>query len=75
MVNVPLITLPSRVTGHSFSLLDHISSNTKDKFIERLVYSTLFDHYPVFFIKNVKTVKSSFQAKYKRKINKNTIAL
>ena len=30
---LPLITLPSRVTGHSFSL-DHISSNTKDKFFE-----------------------------------------
>ena len=28
-----------------------------------------------FFIKNVKTVKSSFQAKYKRKINENTIAI
>jgi len=47
---LPLITLPSRVTGHSFSLLDHISSNTKDKCIESgLVYSTLSDHYPVFF--------------------------
>ena len=30
---LPLITLPSRVTGHSFSL-DHNSSNTKDKFFE-----------------------------------------
>jgi len=73
---LPLITLPSRVTDHSFSLIDHVSSNTKDKFIESgLVYSSLSDHYPVFCIKNVKTAKSSFQDKYKRKINENTIPI
>jgi len=73
---LPLITLPSRVTDHSFSLIDHVSSNTKDKFIESgLVYSSLSDHYPVFCIKNVKTAKSSFQDKYKRKINEKTIAI
>ena len=56
--------------------LDHISSNTNDKFIESgLVYSSISDHYPVFCIKNVKTVKSPFQAKYKRKINEKTIAI
>ena len=63
LVNVPLITVPSRVTGHSFSLLDHISSNTKDKFIESgLVYSSLSDHYyPVFCIKNVKLLNLHFK--------------
>ncbi len=28
---LPLITLPSRVSDHSISLTDHVSANTKDK--------------------------------------------
>ena len=28
---LPLITLPSRVSDHSISLIDHVSANIKDK--------------------------------------------
>ena len=73
---LPLITLPSRITHNSCSLIDHISSNTKDLYIESgLLYSSLSDHYPVFSIKNIKNPKPSFKTVYKRKINENTIML
>jgi len=75
---LPLITLPSRITNNSSSLLDHISSNTKNKFIDNgIIYSTLSDHYPIFCINNAnyKFENLAKQNTFKRKINDNTITI
>ena len=75
---MPLITLPSMITNNSSSLIDHISSNTKNKFIDSgIIYSTLSDHYPAFCINNAnyKFEKLAKQNTFKRKINDNTITI
>ena len=71
---LPLITLPTRVTNNTSTLIDHISSNTNVKDIESgLILSSLSDHYPVFVIQsNMEKTKFTFKSKTNYKINDNT---
>ena len=48
---MPDITLPSRITNTSSTLIDHIHSNSKQgSFISGLIYSCISDHMPIFNI-------------------------
>ena len=47
---IPMITLPSRITERSASLIDNIFTNKKQTFYESgLIFSSLSDHLPVFY--------------------------
>ena len=48
---LPMITLPTRITPVSSTLIDHISTNLKHDFYDNgIIYSCLSDHMPVFHI-------------------------
>ena len=48
---MPHITLPSRITNTSSTLIDHIHSNSKQgSFISGIIYSCISDHMPIFNI-------------------------
>lgn len=48
---VPTITIPTRVTPHCSTLLDHIYANGyTDKLLSGVIVSDISDHYPVFFV-------------------------
>lgn len=64
---VPLITLPTRVTGHCSTLLDHIYTNlTKCVIYPSVIDLDLTDHYPVMAKILVKTNDYSSRTHYKR---------
>lgn len=70
---LPLITLPSRITVNSSTLLDHINSNAKQNFFDSgLIYSCLSDHLPVFNISEAESIATKPQYKQVRKINQQT---
>jgi hypothetical protein len=53
---LPLITLPTRISGHSATLLDHICTNIiDDTFDTGIIISDLSDHFPVFYIRYLQT--------------------
>ena len=71
---LPLITLPTRITETSATLIDHISTSSQDNLYDAgIIHSSLSDHLPVFFIKNVKLNKEPPKYIKARKINSNTI--
>ena len=48
---MPHITLQSRITNTSYTLIDHIHSNSKQgSFISGIIYSCISDHMPIFNI-------------------------
>ena len=50
-LNLPLITLPTRITQTSATLLDHIFSNSDPELKQcGIIYSSLSDHLYPFFI-------------------------
>ena len=52
---LPLITLPSRITENSANLLDNIFTNkAMDSYQGGLIYSSISDHLPVFYLNIVK---------------------
>ena len=63
---MPHITLPSRITNTSSTLIDHIHSNSKQgSFISGIIYSCISDHMPIFNIGHTSKVgKSSKKRKY-----------
>lgn len=67
---LPLITLPTRITANSSTLIDHISSNSKQNYFDSgLIYSCLADHLPVFNISAAEFKRREPQFKQLRKIN------
>ena len=49
----PAITLPTRITSHSATLIDNIFSNDIDQYIfSGLILSDISDHLPIFVISN-----------------------
>ena len=71
---LPLITLPSRITNTSATLIDHISTNgNHDNLDCGLVYSSLSDHLPVFYINSINTtkVKSNTKVQVRNTSNNN----
>ena len=51
---LPLISLPTRITQVSSTLIDHISTNLKQEFYDSgIIYSCLSDHMPVFTISSI----------------------
>ena len=52
---LPLITLPTRITPTSATLIDHIStSHRADYYDTGIIHSSLSDHLPVFYIQHLK---------------------
>ena len=71
---LPLITLPTRITNTTATIIDHIStSNKSDHYDAGIIHSSLSDHLPVFYISNYKFKKSPPKYIKMRKINEQTI--
>ena len=72
---LPLITLPSRITPTTATNIDHISTTYKsDCFDSGLIHSSLSDHLPIFYIKHVNSASSKPKYMKTRKINTETIS-
>ncbi len=73
---LPLITLPTRITQRSATLIDHISSSIKDdKDNSGILINDLSDHFATFYIRDLKVEKCPKQKIKIRKINQeNTYA-
>ena len=57
---IPHITLPSRITNTSSTLIDHIHSNSKQgSFTSGIIYSCISDHMPIFNIGHTSKVEKS----------------
>ena len=74
---LPLITLPTRITPTSSTLIDHIFSNLKhDSFDSGIIYSAISDHLAIFHIRPMQTKKSKPKSTvYMRKINERNTEL
>ena len=71
---LPLITLPTRISNNSASLIDHISTNSRDdKFESGILISDISDHLPVFYIRHCESNNISPQYVKSRKVNHITI--
>ena len=52
---IPLITLPTRIKHQSATLIDHIfTNNVCQQYHAGIIINSLSDHFPVFYIENVK---------------------
>ena len=50
---LPLITLPTRITQTSATIIDHISTSHKsDRYVTGVLISSLSDHLPIFYIRD-----------------------
>ena len=73
---LPLITLPSRITQNSANLLDNIFTNkSSDHYQSGLIYSSLSDHLPVFYLNVIKKKEQPISKIKKRNMSKNNIEL
>ena len=73
---LPLITLPSRITQNSANLLDNIFTNkSSDHYQSGLIYSSLSDHLPVFYLNVIKKKEQPMSKIKKRNMSKNNIEL
>ena len=55
---LPLITLPTRITERSATVLDHISTTHQDtSYNTGIIIESISDHFPVFFTRNLKRNK------------------
>ena len=71
---IPLITLPTRIKHQSATLIDHIfTNNICQQYHAGIIINSLSDHFPVFYIENVKQPVNQLPDKIYRKINPNTI--
>ena len=71
---IPLITLPTRIKHQSATLIDHIfTNNVCQQYHAGIIINSLSDHFPVFYIENVKQPINQLPDKITRKINPNTI--
>ena len=71
---LPLITLPTRVTNTSATVIDQISTSFQSDFYDSgIILSSLSDHFPVFFIKYLNINNPPQKWIKTRKINNTTI--
>ena len=71
---IPMITLPSRITDRSASLIDNIFSNKKQTFYESgLILSSLSDHLPVFYLNVTNNINKSKDKVLYRDMSKRNI--
>ena len=71
---LPLITLPTRITATTATVIDHISTSKKaDSYDSGIIISSLSDHLPVFYIKYSHVNRASPKEFKSRKINSKTI--
>ena len=71
---LPLITLPTRITDTTATVLDHISSSQQEDFYDAgIIHSSLSDHLPVFYIKQISINSPPPKLIKTRKINSTTI--
>ena len=50
---LPLLTMPTRITEKSFTLIDHISTSINDNFYDTsIIVSHISDHLPVFYLRH-----------------------
>ena len=50
---LPLITLPTRISNKSATIIDHISTNIKDDSYDAgIILADISDHFPIFYIKH-----------------------
>ena len=60
---LPVITRPTRIHQTSATLIDHIfESNKANRYIAGIIISSLSDHFPTFYIEQLKTEKNIQQA-------------
>ena len=72
---IPLITLPTRVTPNSSTIIDNILTNVYKKHNNGVLLSDFSDHYPIFSItQNYLTSNSNSNKILKRKLSKNIIS-
>ena len=63
---LPYITAPSRITSHSWTLIDNIFSNSvKNEISSVSITSTISDHYAQFFLTKKKTTQKNNKETYK----------
>ena len=71
---IPLITLSTRIKQQSATLIDHIWTNKICKhYSTGIIINSLSDHFPVFFIEDIKQNRNKLPDKVTRKINQETI--
>ena len=71
---LPLISLPTRITQRSATIIDHISTNLKDDFFDAgILLTDLSDHFAPFFIRNFQIEKKPNKKKKVGKKNNETI--
>ena len=71
---LPLITLPTRVTDTSATVIDHICTSHRTDFYDAgIILSSLSDHFPFFYIKHTYGQKAPPKWIKSRKINNVTI--
>ena len=69
----PLISLPTRITNTSSSLIDHISTNTIENDLDSgIIYSTISDHLATFHISNDTKDRKKFVEKKEKRIFSST---
>ena len=67
---LPLITLPTRITQNSAAIIEHISTSSRDDVFDAgIIHSSLSDHLPVFYIKHKTSTKPTDKFMRIRKIN------
>ena len=55
---LPLVSLPTRISNNSATLIDHISTNINDKNLDTsIIVSDVSDHFAVFFLRPLKNCK------------------
>ena len=69
-----MITLPTRIKHQSATLIDHIWTNKVcNNYYTGIIINSLSDHFPVFYIEDLKQPKHRLPDKITRNINSNTI--
>lgn len=72
---VPLITIPTRVSSQSSTLIDHIYTNRFcDESQSGAIVADVSDHYPVFYIEQSRCIKAQDMPCSYRVYNENNIA-
>ena len=62
---LPMITLPTRISQNSATLIDNIFSNKKQDFYESgLIMSSISDHLPIFYLNLTQDKKTSKQKQF-----------
>ena len=75
----PVISKPTRVTTHSFTLIDHVYTNDVNNVnnatsCSGVILNSITDHFPVFFMCKTTKLKYHTICKYKQMINSRTLA-